>query len=87
MRYVAIHDERGTIQSLISGPEDGPAPVVGLEPGQRASEVDLSDSELDLDALESDESALKALASFRVDVEHRARLVRRDDDRADPPKS
>jgi hypothetical protein len=87
MKYVAIHDERGTIHSLISGPDDGPTPVVGLEPGQRASEVDIPDSELDLDSLESEESAVKALASFRVDVEHRARLVRRGDDRDDSAKS
>jgi hypothetical protein len=80
MRYVAIHDRRGKIASLISGPDDGPPATIALEPGLEATEVDLSETGLDASAFETEEGAIKALEAFRVDVRREAKLVRRDAD-------
>jgi hypothetical protein len=80
MRYVAIHDQRGKIASLISGPNDGPPATLALEPGQEATEVDLTHTGLEVSAFETEEGAIKALDALRVDVRREAKLVRRDGD-------
>jgi hypothetical protein len=78
MRHIAIHDRHGTVVTLIAGPPDGPPGPIALLPGHEATEVDIGQSGLDLSAFESEESAIKALSTLRVDLERKARLVRRD---------
>jgi len=78
MRHIAVHDRHGTVITLIAGPRDGPpAPVTHL-PGHEATEVDVGKSGLDLSSFESEESAIEALGTLRVELERKARLVRRD---------
>jgi len=80
MRHIAIHDRHGTVVTLIAGPPDGPPGPVADLAGHEATEVDVEESGIDFSAFESEESAIKALTTLRVEVERKARLVRRDAD-------
>jgi hypothetical protein len=78
MKHFAIHDQRGKVEAVISGPEDGPPAVVELDkPWLEFTEVDLSEAEIDPSAFETEEDAIKALDAVRIDVSREAKLVRR----------
>jgi hypothetical protein len=78
MRYIAVHDHHGSIRTLIEGPDDGPPMVAALEPGLRATEIDVRAVALDTSSFRTDRDAMDALAALAVEVKQEARLVRRD---------
>jgi hypothetical protein len=82
MRHIAIHDQKGSISALIACPPDGPPMTVALGPGQQTTEVDLAESGLDILAVETEEAAREALATFRVDMRRESRVVRRSSGQA-----
>ncbi|WP_158012964.1 hypothetical protein [Streptomyces sp. Root369] len=82
MRYIAIHDRLGNIETLAAGNDDSPPPRPDLKPGQYCTEIssaDVSDPpEEEMDDQVIFERLRKMLETYRVDTEGAtAKFVRR----------
>jgi hypothetical protein len=79
MRAFVIHDSEGNIQAVVTAAPDAPPVGPSGEAAETVSEVELEDYPPEAGAEERHQSLMRLAQDFRVEFEHKARLVRRPD--------
>lgn len=76
LRAFALHDQDGSITTLITGPADGPPATVAGDVDEVVAEVSLTESGIDLGELDTEDRAAEVLRQYRIEDEKMVRAVR-----------
>jgi hypothetical protein len=85
MRLTIVHDSQDNIASLVAYPADAPPAYPATRPGEFVTQVDFPEIAVDLDERTMFERLSDVKRNYRVEVDTKARLTKKD--RKQKPKS
>jgi hypothetical protein len=69
MRLTATYDVHGNIAAMVASPPASPVAYLEVKPGQRTTEIEVSDLQLDLSISRVHECLADLIQNYRVDAE------------------